>query len=84
MILRIILFLGLIVAATTGPLWITSVLALVYAFRYIAYELLAVAFVLDGFYGVQFAISIPFYTFCVLLGLVIIEYLKPLISVYNQ
>ena len=84
MIIRIALYIGLIVVFTTGPLPIAVVCALAYAFRYTAYELLALAFVLDGFYGVQFAFSIPFYTLGALVALVIVEWLKPLISVYNQ
>ncbi len=73
--MRIFFFALMIVVGFVGPWWMLVPLALVYAFWYRAYELLALGFFLDASYGVY---PIPFiYTLSALVTLFVLETLKP-------
>lgn len=84
MIVRIFLCIGIVVLVTMLPLWLSLPCILLYALRYTAYELIPFAFFCDGFYGLHGLLTIPWYTIGAIVGLVIIEWFKPLVSVYNQ
>ncbi len=83
MIVRLILFVGLCVIALVAPTAVLAVCALAYALRYTAYELILVAATIDAYYGLGFTI-VPYYTIVTCVCLVLVEWIKPRISVYNQ
>lgn len=58
MIVRALLFILIVLVAFAGPWWLLPVPAILYAFRYPAYELFAVAFLLDLSYGTG-AVAVP-------------------------
>lgn len=73
--MRILFFALMILTGFVGPWWLLVPLALIYAFWYRAYELLALGFFLDASYGVY---PIPFiYTLGALAVLLFLETLKP-------
>jgi len=84
MILRIFLFFVLLGLCAYAPLWVYVVGMFCYAVRYTAYELVVLAVFLDAFYGMNGGFLIPVYTLGVIIGLLVVESVKPHISVYNQ
>jgi hypothetical protein len=83
MILRLLFFILLCIVAITAPTAVLAVCALAYALRYTAYELILLAAAIDAYYGLGFTI-VPYYTMVVCVSLILIEWIKPQISVYNQ
>jgi hypothetical protein len=83
MILRISLFALVLLVAAALPTWVLACCALLYAFRYTAYELLFLAALIDSFYGTG-GWSVPYYTLVAAAALIFIEWLKPHISLYND
>ena len=83
MILRVFFFLLLVCMCTFAPFWVCALGAIAYALTYTAYELIILAVFLDAFYGMGSRFSLPLYTLVVVCGLIIIESVKPHISVYN-
>ena len=84
MMLRFSLFLILIGLCTYAPVWLYVVALCCYAIRYTAYELIILGVFLDAFYGMDGGFMIPVYTLGVIIGLLVVESVKPHISVYNQ
>ena len=84
MIFRILFFILLVCIATTLPVYVTIVCAFLYALKYTAFELIILAFLLDGLYGDLSLFGVPVYTTAVVIGLLIVEWVKPRIFVYNQ
>lgn len=82
MIIRLLLFIAVLLCAVVAPTWLLAALAVVYAFRYTAYELIFVAAAIDAFYGTGTHI-VPYYTISFVLLLICIEWIKPRISLYN-
>ncbi len=84
MILRFLLFVALIGLCAYAPVWLYGMALFWYAIRYTAYELIFLGVFLDAFYGMDGGFLIPVYTFGVIIGLLVLESVKPHISVYNQ
>lgn len=84
MIIRVVFFLLIVGIAVVAPTPILAICACAYALRYTAYELIILAMCIDGFYGIGSPILIPYYTIVACIGLIVIEWIKPHISVYNQ
>lgn len=87
MIVRSILFCGLLYIATLAPLFVLAVCAFIYSLFYTAYELIFLALAIDIFYGfghVAHFVHIPYYTVMALCCVFFVEWVKPYISVYNQ
>lgn len=82
--IRILLFVIVIVTAVIAPTIIFAVCALFYALKYTAYELIIVAASIDAYYSTMEYPLIPYYTLIVCFSLILIEWIKPRISVYNQ
>lgn len=75
MTMRVVLFMLTAAVGSIGPWWLLLAAALLYAFRYTAYELLLLGFFLDVSYGIA---PVPFiYTFAALGILLFMETLKP-------
>jgi hypothetical protein len=83
MIVRILLFCVLVFATVVAPTPVFIAIALLYAFRYTAYELLLLAVCIDAYYGVG-QILIPYYTITTCVALILIEWMKPRIWLYNE
>ena len=79
---RFLLLLGVTCVASVAPTALFIVCALAYALRYTAYELIVIAAAIDAYYGM--GTSVPYYTICTILGVLIIEWMKPRISLYNE
>lgn len=79
--MRVVCFIFLILLSTLLPLWLWLSLALLYAYFWCGVELLVIAVLLDAYFGVS---SIPLYTVCVGVGLLLLEWLKPRLLVYNE
>jgi hypothetical protein len=55
-----------------------------YALRFVAYELICIGLIMDGLYATwQDHLSIPYYTILSITVLVVAEWIKPRLSVYN-
>lgn len=81
MIRALLLTAGLIVAAI-GPVALFLGIFIVYSLRYTAYEFLALAAMVDAFYGVH--TLLPVYTILCAVWLIGLQWLKPRLAVYNQ
>lgn len=79
--LRLLLCGFLLIAAVVLPTWFFFIAAFVYALRYTAYELIFITAAIDAFYGG--GSFIPYYTIVATLGLIMLEWVKPRLSVYN-
>ncbi len=84
MILRSIFFVVLIAITAFLPVWLFCIGAILYAFRYTAYELIILSIFIDGLYSLQQPFIIPYYTIAVCGLLICVEWVKPHISGYNQ
>ncbi len=84
MIVRILFFTLIVVMAVVAPTAVLAVCALAYALRYTAYELIFVGAAIDAFYGTGGILTVPYYTLVTSACLILIEWVKPFISVYNQ
>lgn len=83
MMIRIVCFLGVALLGIIAPTGVFVVFALAYALRYTAYELMIIAVSIDAYYGLGYA-TVPYYTIATTVGLLLIEWIKPRISVYNE
>jgi hypothetical protein len=83
MILRTFIFLVLLSLATFLPTAIYMLCALVYALFFTAYELIILAVFIDAYYGLTGISLVPYYTLITAACLLIIEWIKPHISVYT-
>ncbi len=84
MIVRVLFFILIVVIAVVAPTAVLAVCALAYALRYTAYELIFVAAGIDAFYGAGGILTVPYYILITSAVLILIEWVKPYISVYNQ
>jgi len=82
MIIRLLLCIALVVCAVVLPVWLFAIAAFAYALYYTAYELLLITALLDAFYGG--GIFIPYYTIACAVVLIMLEWVKPRLSVYNE
>lgn len=82
--MRPALFIVLAVVGFLGPAWLFVLGAVAYALWRPAYELIALGFVFDAFFGNTHALSGYFYT--ILFGVLVIaaEFLKPYVSYYDR
>jgi hypothetical protein len=83
MILRLFFFMLLCIVALIAPTAVLALCALAYALKYTAYELILLAAAIDAYYGLGFTL-VPYYTIVTCVSLLLIEWIKPRISVYNQ
>lgn len=85
MILRILLFILILFVASVAPTWVLIVCMVLYSLRYTAYELVVLGACIDVYYGTNMGLLVvPYYTVGVTLWLLLIEWAKPSISVYNE
>jgi hypothetical protein len=84
MILRSILFFGVLTSAALAPVYVFILCACGYAVLYRAHELIFLCLLIDTLYGSGYPIHLPYYTLVAIAGVFIIEWVKPHISVYNQ
>lgn len=82
MMVRILCFCALFAAAIVLPWWLVAPFALVYAFAFRAYELLALAACIDAYFGA--AAQIPYYTLGALSFMIVAEFVKPYLSFYSR
>ncbi len=83
MMLRIIAFLVVFLAAAAGPVWLLWTSIAVYVLIGGGFEVLAITLLVDGYYGYHM-VSYPYYTLITLLLLLLVHMLQPYLSVYNQ
>ena len=81
MIVRLLLFVCIGIIAIVAPTPLLALCALAYALRYTAYELIVIAVCIDAYYSV--GTFIPYYTIAVCAALILIEWVKPRVSLYN-
>ncbi len=81
--IRLLLFIPVILSAVVGPPILFAGVAIFYALRYTAYELIVLSGMVDAFYSYEYGF-VPYYTILTIISLLIIEYLKPRLSLYNQ
>jgi hypothetical protein len=79
--MRIVSFITLVFLGTLLPGWLIIVLALAYATKWTAYELIVLATLGDAFFGVE--ANIPIYTIGAIIIVFGAEWLKPKFLVYN-
>jgi hypothetical protein len=85
MILRFLFFILVALLALNAPLSFAILTFVVYAFFFTPYELIVLALCIDALYGTGMGSSlIPKYTLCVLGIAVLLLWIKPRLSVYNQ
>lgn len=84
MIKRSLFFIILLFIAVGLPWWVLLVCVLLYIARYTAYELIILALFLDTLYGLGTPMNIPYYTIAVSLLMIVVEWIKPRILMYNQ
>ena len=84
MISRILFFGALLCATAFIPVWLYVSAAVLYALFYTGYELIILGACIDSYYGFSGVTFLPYYTICTAIGLLLIEWVKPHISVYNQ
>ncbi len=83
MIIRALWFLGVLVSAAAGPLWFLCLVGVPYLLYYAGIELLFVALLVDGYFGFE-RTDWPLYTLVVLVLIIVVQFLRPYISVYNR
>jgi hypothetical protein len=67
----------------TGPLWVFAVSAAVYIFVYTGFEIIIIAAAIDAYFG--YASGGWFiYTLCTTVGLLLTQWGKPYLTMYNQ
>lgn len=81
--IRIFLFCILIILGFSGPVWLFIPMVLVYIFIYTSAEVVCLAACIDAYYG--YGSSLPYlYTLSTAAVLLVMQILRPHISVYNQ
>jgi hypothetical protein len=80
--MRLTAYIILIFLSTLLPWYLLSVLVLMYALRYTAYELIVLAIAIDAYYGVYYTLS--YYTFAAVALLICVEWAKPRFLIYNE
>lgn len=81
--MRTIAFIALIIVSTLVPWYMLLLLALGYALYFRgAVELLVLAALIDGYFGVH--TLTPYYTLSALVLLFLAEWLKPRLIIYNE
>jgi hypothetical protein len=78
--MRIVFALGLFMAAILLPWYVFMGLALIYAFRYFAPEVLLITLCVDSYFG---ASMLPHLTMGMFVVLVVVEWYKTFSSFYN-
>lgn len=79
---RIMLFITLTLLVQTGWWWLFVPIGIGYAFRYTAYELIALGFMVDWYFG---GVSVvPLYGLLSLMLVIVMEWLKPALMVYTE
>ena len=82
MILRLFLFAALALLSVFAPVWLLAACTVVYALRFTAYELMVLAACIDAYYGgMPF---FPYYMIATTLLLLVVEFIKPRLIVYNE
>lgn len=84
MIFRLSMFVVLLGLSAVVPTPLYAIAAIAYALRYTAYELIIIGVLVDAFYGSSTHLLIPYYTMATCIGLILMEWIKPRISLYNQ
>lgn len=79
MIIRISAAVFIFGIALLAPVWVAALCALAYAFWVRAYELIPLAMVIDAYFGV--AAHVPYYTVLAVAVVVIMELIKPHLTV---
>ncbi len=77
MSMRILLCMVLVILGFVGPWWLLLIAAFLYAFRYVAYELLVLGFLLDVSYGAGTETLPVYYTLTALALILFAAVVKP-------
>jgi len=80
---RVLIFSVLIITGFSGPVWIFGIGLFGYIFLYSGLEVLILAAAIDAYFGYA-SDSWFMYTILTATGLLIVQWLKPYLSVYNQ
>jgi len=80
---RVLFFLLLSVAACTGPVWLFVSGLLAYGVFFSGIEIIFLAALVDALFMNSTAV-IPVYTLLAIVWLIIVEFVKPHIVLYNQ
>ena len=81
--MRILLFIVLMIACTVMPWQLLFLLGIAYALYFEeAYELILLAVLIDGYYGVN--APLPYYTVSTVALLLVVEWAKPRLLIYNE
>lgn len=83
MLLRSIWFMGVVIAGAAGPWWALCLLGIPYLLYYTGLELLFVALLIDGYFGFE-RTDWPMYTVITFALMLMVQFLRPYISVYNR
>lgn len=82
--MRGLLFIVLLIVGFVGPWWLLFLCAGLYAFRYAAYELLLLGFLLDMSYGAGSEAYPVYYTLGAAALIALAAFIKPRLTFYNH
>ena len=81
--IRSIAIAGVLLVGVFSPLGLFVLASTIYAVSFSSLELIIIAGIIDAYYGYTIA-YLPISTFSVLVVVVIVEWVRPSISLYNQ
>lgn len=77
------MFCVLVFFGMTGPVIVFALLAVAYTFLYFGVELIVLGAAIDAYFGFNSG-GVYVYTLCIAAGLLVVQYLKPYLKVYNH
>ena len=80
--MRVISFITLLFLSTLLPWYLILPFAFVYALFWEAYELIAIGVCIDAYFGTHHVL--PYYTIVVSCMLIVLEWAKPHLLIYNK
>lgn len=76
-----VLFVMLVgLSALVGPAWLFFIAAGLFSVRYCGYEAIIIAALIDAYFGMG---GIPFYLLVTTTGVIVLEWLKPKVTLYT-
>ncbi len=82
MALRFVWFVAIAFTAVAGPFWVAVVLGLVYCAHYQGLEVLAVALVVDAYFGYG-TVNVPYVTLVTAAVLLVVIMVRPHLAIYG-
>jgi hypothetical protein len=71
---------AVVLSALIGPAWIFFVAAGLFSIRYCGYEVIVIAALLDAYFGLG---GIPYYLITTFIGVLVLEWSKPKVTLYT-